>query len=304
LPHNAVRSAVLVGHSTARHAAADFERARHMLTEHGVDVREAYLVESDKRLRKMVRRAIKRRPDVVVVAGGDGTMTKVVGEFAGREAVLGVLPLGTGNSFAQSLGIGSDLERAVETIARGKIAAVDLGRIDGDYFANFATLGFASDVARSASPILKRIIGTLAYVLAGIVPFVRARPFDCKIKADGHTVEFETYQVIVASGRYFGSATVAPEAGLESGKLALFATSDASRLDIVETYVALLTNRQTLLPNAHVFEAESIKIRTRPRQLISVDGSPFGKTPVRFGVAPKALRVLVSGPPPGPQASP
>jgi diacylglycerol kinase (ATP) len=295
---------VLVGHSTARHAAGDFERARHLLAKHGVDVREAHLVESDKLLRKTVRRAIKKRPDVVVVAGGDGTMTTVVGEFAGGEAVLGVLPLGTGNSFAQSLGIGTDLERAVETIARGGIAAVDLGKINGDYFANFATVGFASDVARRTSPILKRIVGTLAYVVAGLVQLVRARRFDCKIKADGHTLEFQTYQVIVASGRYFGNTAVAPDAGLESGKLTLFATSDASQVDIVKTYVALLTDRQTLLPNAHVLEAESIKIRTRPRQPVSVDGSAFGKTPVRFSVAPKALRVLVSGPPPGPDASP
>ena len=296
---------MLVAHATARQAADDFERARRMLTEHGVDVRQAHLVESDEQLRKTVRRAIKKCPDVVVIAGGDGTLTKVVGQFAGREAVLGVLPLGTGNSFAQSLGIGSDLERAVETIARGEIAAVDLGMIDDDYFANFATLGFASDVAENTSPVLKQIIGKMAYAIGGIVPLVRARPFDCKIKADGHhTVEFETYQVIVASGRFFGSSAVTPDAGLESGKLALFATSDANPVDLAKTYVALLTERQTLLPNAHVIEAESIKIRARPRQLVSVDGSPFGKTPVRFGVAAKALRVLLSGPPPGPEASP
>ncbi len=292
---------MLVAHSSARNAAGEFERARQLLAKHGVDVRKASLVASDKKLRKTVRRAIEKRPDVVIVAGGDGTLTKIVGEFAGREAVLGVLPLGTGNSFAQSLGVGVDLERAVETIAHGLVARVDLGRIDGEYFANFATLGFASDVARDAAPILKGLIGKLAYLVAGIVPFIRARPFACKIKAGGHSVEFETYQVIVASGRYFGSSPVAPGASIESGKLALFATSDAGPIDLVKTYLALLTDRQSLMPNAHIFEAKSIKIRTRPRQLVAVDGSMFGRTPVRFGVAPKALRVLVPGTPPGPK---
>lgn len=295
-----MRSAVLIGHSTARHAADDFERARRLLTEAGVDVREAHLVDGDKKLRKSVRRAIKKKPDVVIVAGGDGTLTKVVGEFAGREAVLGVLPLGTGNSFAQSLGIGSDLESAIEAIASGRAGRVDLGTIDGEYFANFATVGFASNVARNTSPILKQIVGKVAYVIAAVVPFVRARTFACKVKADGRSVEFDTYQIIVASGRYFGSSALAPEAGLESGKLVFFATSDANPIDLVTTYVALFTARQALLPNAHVFEAETIKIRTRPRQLVSVDGAIFGKTPVRFGVAPKALRVMLSGAPPGP----
>ena len=64
--------------------------------------------------------------------------------------------------------------------------------------------------------------------------------------------------------------------------------------------IALMTDRQALLPNAHIFEADSIQIRARPRQSVSVDGSLVGKTPVRFGVAPQALRVLVPGAVPGP----
>jgi len=295
-----VRSAVLVAHSSARHAAGDFAQACRLLSGHGVDVRQATLIGSDKKLRKLVRRAIKKHPDVVIVAGGDGTMTKVVGEFAGREAVLGVLPLGTGNSFAQSLGIGLDLESAVTTIASGKVAHVDLGTVGDGYFANFATVGFASDVARNTSPVLKGLVGKVAYLIAAVVPFARARTFVCKIKTGERSIEFETYQVIVASGRYFGSSAVAPEAGLASGKLALFATSDATPVDLVKTYIALMTDRQALLPNAHIFEADSIQIRARPRQSVSVDGSLVGKTPVRFGVAPQALRVLVPGAVPGP----
>ncbi|MBC5804415.1 MAG: YegS/Rv2252/BmrU family lipid kinase [Candidatus Eremiobacteraeota bacterium] len=298
-----MKTAILVAHATARQVADELKLARSALVERGVELLEMHVVESDKRLRKAVRRAIHKAPDVVIVAGGDGTMTKVVGEFAWSGAVLGVLPLGTGNSFSLSLGIGSDIERAADAIARGEIVKVDLGTIDDGYFANFATIGFASVVAGQTPKPLKRLFGALAYVFAGILPFLRAQSFRCRVKAENETLDFETYQAIVASGRYFGKSPVTPDASVESGKLAFFATTDAGPLDLATTYLALVTQRQTLLANGHVLSSETLKIRTWPRQRISIDGSPFGKTPVRLGVAAKALRVMLSAQPPGTIAS-
>src|SRR5258708_16970807 len=145
-------------------------------------------------------------------------MTSAVGRLAKSKTVMGVLPLGTGNSFALSLGITS-LEVAVEAIAAGRNVGVDLGRVNGTYFANFATIGLSSTIARATPNRLKKMLGAAAYVLAGLLPGLRSRTFRCKVRADKATLAFNTFQVIVANGRYFGHTPLTPEASLTSGHL-------------------------------------------------------------------------------------
>ena len=108
-------------------------------------------------------------------------MTAAAGQLAKSKSVLGVLPLGTGNSFALSLGI-ADLAAAVDAIAAGREVAVDLGRVNGTYFANFATIGLSSTIARATPSRLKKLIGAAAYVLAGVLPGLRSRPFRCSVQ--------------------------------------------------------------------------------------------------------------------------
>jgi YegS/Rv2252/BmrU family lipid kinase len=183
---------------------------------------------------RAVRRAIRAGHRLIVVAGGDGTMTSAVAQLAKSKAVLGVLPLGTGNSFALSLGI-PDVETAVEAIAGGREASVDLGCVNGTYFANFATIGLSSAIAAATPNRLKKILGPLAYVLAGIVPGLRSRPFRCRVGNGKQQLEFRTYQVIVANGRFFGHTPLTPDASLVSRHLTFFSTSDATIVDAAKT---------------------------------------------------------------------
>jgi len=97
-----------------------------------------------------------------VVGGGDGTLSSAVGAFAYADAALGVLPLGTGNSFAQTLTIPQNLERALDIIAGGKVVDVDLGIVNGAYFSNVATIGLSANVARRTPKGLKRVLGPIA----------------------------------------------------------------------------------------------------------------------------------------------
>jgi YegS/Rv2252/BmrU family lipid kinase len=263
-----------------------------MLVERGVHLTMTTVVDSHRDLCRYVSRAVKSGVDLVIVGGGDGTMTAAVGRLAKSKSVLGVLPLGTGNSFAMSLGI-TDLETAVDAIVAGRRVEVDLGRVNGTYFANFATIGLSSTIARATPNRLKKIAGVAAYVLAGLLPALRSRPFECRVRIGNQKMTFPTYQVIVANGRYFGHTPLTRDASLASGRLIFYSTTDTTIVDAAKTYTSLLTDRQTSLPNAHVLEATSLRVRTRPAQAVAIDGEQCGKTPARFKVVPGALRVMV-----------
>jgi len=285
-------SAVLVANNGARQTAGAFVRVRSMLIDRGVNVTRTHLVDDHRDLRRYVRRAVKDGAELVVVGGGDGTMTTAAGLLAKSKSVLGVLPLGTGNSFALSLGI-TDLEVAIDAIVAGREVAVDLGRVNGTYFANFATIGLSSTIARATPNRLKKIVGAFAYVLAGMWPALQSQPFRCRVRSDGRSLDFQTFGAIVANGRYFGLTPLTPEASLESGELTFYSTSDATLVDAAKTYASLLLDRKELVANAHVLGATSFHVRARPAQPLAIDGEQFGRTPATFKVVPGALRVMV-----------
>jgi YegS/Rv2252/BmrU family lipid kinase len=266
---------------------------REQLAARGVEIDTFEVIDDNAQVERRVKRAAKRGASLIIVGGGDGTMTLAVNALAHRDAALGVIPLGTGNSFARTLGIGDDIGAALDVIAAGRIARVDLGIVNKRYFANFATIGLSAEIAESTSHDLKGVIGAAAYAVAGIKPFLTHRPFRAKIRWDDGDMRITAQQMVIASGRFFGHQPVTPAASITSGKLAFFTTTGVSHVDIARMYIAFGLGLQMRLPDAQTFSAKRIVIRTKAKQPINVDGNPAGLTPARFSVAHRALRVLV-----------
>jgi diacylglycerol kinase (ATP) len=287
-----VKTAVLVANHAARQTAGEFAKAREMLEARGVHLSMTHVVDDHRDLCRFVHRAVKNGTHLVIVAGGDGTMTAAAGQLAKSGSIMGVLPLGTGNSFALSLGI-TDLETAVDAIVTGRSVQVDLGSVNGTYFANFATIGLSSAIADATPNRLKKIVGAAAYVLAGFIPALRARPFQCRVRVNKQKIGFPTYQVIVANGRFFGRTPLTSDASLTSGHLTFYSTTDTTIVDAAKTYAALLLDKQSLMPNAHIIEATELVVRARPQQALAIDGEQCGHTPARFKIVPNALRIMV-----------
>ena len=174
----AERRAVLVVNTRSRSGRDLYAEARQLLTRQGLRIEAAYPVRDPVRLPEIVQGAIAQGHKLIIVGGGDGTISSVVDHFAYRDAVLGILPLGTANSFARALGIPLDLAGAAEILTGGgKVADVDLGRINDDYFANTAAIGLPALVGRSLPHGLKRWFGKFGYILTGAVLFARHKPF-------------------------------------------------------------------------------------------------------------------------------
>ncbi len=284
---------VLLARSESRQGRAAFAAMPRLLAERGLPLVDAQLLKTRKQMCKAVRRAMKDKIRRIVVCGGDGTQTSVVPYFAKRRFTLCVVPAGTGNSFALGLGIDS-FESAADAIAFGNERRVDLGNVNGTYFANFLTIGLAAQAADETPRALKAVMGPAAYAAAAVAPLLKQRPFRADFRWKGHRVRVTTLQIIIANGRFYGHAPVADDARIDDGRLTVFVRDATSKLSILQTYVALLRGTQASLSAVHLWSTpKTLQVRTKPKSPVSVDGCEFGMTPLRICVAPRALRVMV-----------
>lgn len=284
--------AIIIGEALSRHGERDAIEAGKQLRARGLEIAEAHFESGHRAVQKRVRRSVKSGAELIVVCGGDGTLAHAVAELATTDAVLGVVPAGTGNSFAHSLGITS-LEQAFDAIVHGRCVNIDVGMVNGQYFANFATVGLAAEIAQRTPRWLKHAIGAIAYGVAAVRPILLGASFRSKVRWKKNRLDLRTRQIIVVSGRDFGHTPVTPESSVTSGKLTFFATEERSAVDVFEFYSAFLAGTQMELPHAHYFQAKKISIETSPRMLVAIDGEPVCKTPATFRVVPDALRVMV-----------
>ena len=133
----------------SRHGARAYSEAKRLLAEAGMALDAAYPVRDAERLPEIVREEIAKGRKFIIIGGGDGSISSVVDHFAYTSVVFGVLPLGTANSFARTLGIPLDLTGAIDVLVNGKVADVDLGKINEDYFANGSSIGMPAIVGRA-----------------------------------------------------------------------------------------------------------------------------------------------------------
>ncbi|GAC1300804.1 MAG: lipid kinase [Vulcanimicrobiaceae bacterium] len=264
-----------------------------MLAARGIDVATFVVAKNEQSLRKRLKIFLADGASLVIVGGGDGAMTVAADVLAHKKCALGVLPLGTGNSFALTLGIEDKLEHAIDVIAARRIVKIDLGTVNGTHFANFATIGLSAEIADRAPHALKKLIGRAAYAVGGVGSFFTHQPFRARIRNDDGKSEIHTQQIVIASGRFFGSQPVTPDASIVDRRLSFFTTTGVSHLEVARMYVAFGLGLQTHLPDAIAFSSKEIVVKTKPKQLVSIDGQTLGNTPARFGIAPRALRVCV-----------
>lgn len=283
---------MLLGNFGSRETERQFGAVQDALREAGVRIVESHAASRGRELSKILRRVVRDGAKIVAVAGGDGSMTRAAQVLAKRRCTLAVLPLGTGNSFARSLGIGS-VEVAVDTIARGEATKVDVGVVNGRHFANFATVGLPSEVAASTPETLKRVSGIAAYVISGIISGLRSRRFHVRIRGKRVHFEGDVHQVIVVAGRCFGTTPLVPDASAVSGRLVVFTTTSDGPAEIAKDYLAIGTGTQTQLDGAHWWAARRVRVKTSSPQRIAIDGKPIDKTPARFHIDSHALRVFV-----------
>ena len=290
------REAVVIVNTKSRRGQEWFGQVKESLArpKSGINVRQAWAIPDPKLIAEKTREAIAARTPLVIIGGGDGTFSLVARHFVGSDSVLGVLPLGTGNQFARDLGIEADVDAACRALTHGKVAHVDLGIAGDDYFLNVATIGLTTLVARELTNEAKRRWGRLVYAVAVTRALRKVRPFRVTLTTDAGTTMFETLQVVIGNGRFHaGPFPLAPNATINDGQLVVYALAGANRWQLLRYALNLPGGHHVELPDVPATWTRQGKIETTPPQSVTVDGEIVFRTPLAFGIAPGALRVMV-----------
>jgi YegS/Rv2252/BmrU family lipid kinase len=294
-PSRSRPDAVLIVNTQSRRGERLYAKAKRAIAQRGIGLAESYPVRDASRIPAVVAEAVAQGYRFIVVGGGDGTVSSSVASLADRDVVLGLLPMGTANNFARANGIPLDLAGAVDVLVSGRIAAVDLGRVEQTAFTNAVSIGITSAIHRGSPDRLKRHFGRIGYMLAASRQFTAFRPFRCRLLFDGNPVETDAIDVRIANGPFQGGLRVVTEAHVDSGDLAIRVIKARSPWGLARVWIGKGLGRTADPDLVATYRAREIEISAVPPQDVSVDGEVVTRTPVRVSVDPGALRLLVPG---------
>ncbi|HZE13820.1 MAG TPA: diacylglycerol kinase family protein, partial [Chthoniobacterales bacterium] len=248
---------------------------------------------------RFAKTALKNGRELIIAAGGDGTLNEVVngiGENSGNVQV-GLIPLGTGNDFGRSIGVPPDVDAAIDLIRAGETRPVDLVRVTSDevrYFVNVSAGGFSGLVNEKLTREMKKTWGPLAYLRSAAAALPELRAYRTTLAFDNdESLMLELYNVVVANGRYVaGGMLIAPEAAIDDGLLdvILIPKRPAAELALVVAQMALGTH---LSSDAIVYRRTAkLTVNSKPGMWFNVDGELVGNEPARFEIVPRALNFI------------
>ena len=256
---------------------------------------EVYVVLPNSRVEAAVHSAIRRGINLVVVAGGDGTVDSVAGAMLGSSATLGIIPTGTRNNVALSLGIPSDIAGAVAQLRDGHRRRIDVGYVRSGRanrcFLEAATLGLLSDLYPAADDIQHGDLAQIGNLLATLVSATASR---LRMILDGsNRLDTTAHVVLIANMPYLGPHfQVAPDVSFSDGRLDVFVYSEMSTVDLISHAVQSTGGAAVEDTRIKHYRVKSLTIHSSPRMPVLTDGVPHGQGFVRAFVRPRALAVM------------
>jgi diacylglycerol kinase (ATP) len=232
--------------------------------------------------------------DLVIVGGGDGTLNAAVDALVDTQLPLGILPLGTANDLARTLGIPNSLAEACKIIAAAKQQHIDLGCVNGKHFFNVASMGLSVKITQRLTKEVKRRWGVFAYLATALQVIWKSRPFRAEIRINGESFHVRTVQIAVGNGRYYGGGmAVAHDATIDDQRLDLYSLEINHWWQIIPLLPAMRQGRHLKLQGVRTFQGQEIEVYTSKARPINTDGEITTYTPAHFRVIPKVLAVFV-----------
>ena len=232
--------------------------------------------------------------DVVVAVGGDGTVADVATGIYGSNAALAIVPAGSTNIAARSLGIPADPVAALALICGSyRLRSIDIGRSDGRSFIHMAGAGFDAALFSATSRLLKRRLGWIAYIPAAVAA-LRLPPSEVRVTADDAILEARSSLVLIANG----SSAIAPEyriypgIAVDDGWLDVIVFTPSTPAQIAATLGDAGKQKLDRSPHVTHTRARRVRIDAAPPLPVELDGDPRGTTPRHFSIVPSGLQVV------------
>ena len=239
-------------------------------------------------------RAHAGKVDRVVLAGGDGTMNAAAPALLETGLPFAIIPLGTGNDLARTLGVPEDPAEAARVAAEGRLRAIDVALANDVPFFNVASIGFGVELTRALTRDAKRRWGKLGYAVAAARVLARMRPFSATIRCGDEVVRSRTIHVAVGNGRHYGGGlTVSPGASIDDHVLDVYAVTQGRLREHVSIARLLRTGHLVEHERVHHLTARRIRLVTDEPLDVNLDGEVAATTPATFEVDRNALHVVV-----------
>ena len=233
----------------------------------------------------------------VVVAGGDGTLHHALRGLDGHDAILGLVPIGTGNDFAAALGLPAELEPAVERAVDAPGSPVDLGRAGQTRFGGIAGVGVVADVLAYLESFTRRYRGNWVYPWAVVRTVLRYRPLEVRLEAaEGNYSGPAMIAVAANAPRFGGGMRVAPGASMHDGLLDVVILTGTSRIALIRLLPRVYRGTHLSDPACTVFRTREVRITSSTPAIVHADGEAMPEdtaTETLFRVEPDAVRVAI-----------
>lgn len=232
--------------------------------------------------------------EMVVVGGGDGTLSAAAAGIVKIKKPMGILPTGTANDLARTLSIPADLDGAIAVIAAGHSRLIDVGAVNDHMFFNVASIGLSSELAQELTADLKRRFGRIGYAVAALRVLSRARPFRAEIVGAGQRSRKYSLQVAVGNGRFYGGGNlVAADAAIDDGTLDLYSLEFVRSWRLLMMLWSFRKGEHGFRDEVRALRGERFEVRTRRPRSVNADGEIVTRTPAVFQIHPKAIEVFV-----------
>lgn len=237
----------------------------------------------------------RNEANTVIVAGGDGSINMVLPALMESHLPLLVIPCGTANNLARHYSINPGKDALLDLLHKGKIIDIDLGVVNEIPFVNVAGLGLSTEVNRKVSKNFKKYFGVIAFVVTAFQLAVKMNPFRAIITTDKSiAMKTKSWQISVCNGKHYGAGmTIKHNASLEDGKLHCLSTEVNRWWKAVLLVRSFFTGHYNRGQEVTLLSATELKIETRRKFNIDVDGDIKTTTPATFKVIPKAIKLIV-----------
>ena len=257
----------------------------------------------------LASKATEKKYDVILAAGGDGTVHQVVNgilherENSSHLPALGLIPIGSGNDFARTLSVSNDPYELVELIKNFKPHKIDVGKLTyskdatGEeavrYFINEVDVGMGPKVVKKVLASGRPFGSAVTYYLAILSTFATYTPFPVQITTSGWRWEGKIRTLALVNGRYYGNGLcIGPDAKPDDGKLSTFICGDVSVFDFVRFSSELKKGKYVRIPNVFYNEAQAAELTSPGPCVIQADGELLGWLPATIGMLPYSIPVL------------
>jgi len=245
---------------------------------------------------RLAASAAREGADLVIAAGGDGTLNEVVNgvmreDWPGR---IGLIPLGTANDFAAGMEIPTDLEGAFDVALAGAPRSVDVARVNDRYFVNVSTGGFGATATEETPAESKSLLGPWAYVITGMKKFAELRPSRARFEnAGAEAYDGEVMLFAVGNAKRTGGGTLlTPRADVADGELDVVIVPGMARMDFVALLPDLRAGTHLDNPDILYFRTTHLVVKSEAPLSVNADGEPVHGDRFTYEIAPRALVLM------------